>query len=144
MTGEIVSSNQLKSDRKIGLHVVRIINHLNSYCPPDMRMLSLITVRAETIPSVCYSTCNNAVVEAQRVGRVPSLCAADSDYTKYRDSCKTCIESNQGNWTEVLSGTPLLTYCDSEEPSTIPTPSSTPNSSPSTYTSYDVVTRTYP
>ncbi|OTB17804.1 hypothetical protein K445DRAFT_315551 [Daldinia sp. EC12] len=111
-----------------------------------MRILNRITARATTIPAACYSTCNNAVVEAQSVGKGPSLCAANSDFIKYRDSCKTCIESNRGNWSEISSGelSPWITYCDTQETITTATPSSKPNSSPSSSTSYDVVTRTYP
>ncbi|KAL2870123.1 uncharacterized protein BJX67DRAFT_378661 [Aspergillus lucknowensis] len=49
------------------------------------------------VPAVCFDDCNNAVLEAQNVGRVPELCAPDSTFTILREECASCITSQISN-----------------------------------------------
>ncbi|KAI0809434.1 hypothetical protein GGR55DRAFT_649934 [Xylaria sp. FL0064] len=47
-----------------------------------------------TVPEICYNTCNNAVLEAQAVGKVPELCSPDSVFMSYYTGCVACVEAN--------------------------------------------------
>jgi hypothetical protein len=49
-----------------------------------------------TIPTPCYTWCNNALIEAQSSGKSPKLCQPDSAYLITLDSCRTCINTH---WT---------------------------------------------
>lgn len=45
------------------------------------------------LPSVCYDTCNNGFLEAQMIGKLPSLCDAGSAFRGYYDGCRECINT---------------------------------------------------
>ncbi|KAK4194655.1 hypothetical protein QBC40DRAFT_29929 [Triangularia verruculosa] len=47
------------------------------------------------IPAVCFAACDNAYLEAQRVGRQPELCEAGSAFRATYEDCRLCIASNQ-------------------------------------------------
>ncbi|KAK0740490.1 hypothetical protein B0T18DRAFT_210161 [Schizothecium vesticola] len=46
------------------------------------------------VPAVCFSTCNNAYLEAQTVGKTPALCGPESTFIEYYKSCSDCISAN--------------------------------------------------
>lgn len=61
------------------------------------RELSHLSKRGgEPVPAVCYDTCNNCFLEAQMVGKVPTLCEEGSAFRGYYDACNECID----NWSE--------------------------------------------
>ncbi|KAG8162052.1 hypothetical protein KVR01_007817 [Diaporthe batatas] len=49
-----------------------------------------------TIPAVCFDACNNANLEAQARGKVPSLCDPGSAFLQYLEDCNKCIDQNGG------------------------------------------------
>ncbi|KAI1659493.1 hypothetical protein F4813DRAFT_353141 [Daldinia decipiens] len=110
-----------------------------------MRMLNRLIVREEPIPSQCYSTCNNALIEAQSAGKSPSLCSSNSVFMQCRTACEDCIEASGRNWTTAFSGEEgeWLYFCDTQTPSsTTPTEGSDWTSSRSI--PYEIVTTTLP
>ncbi|KZL67355.1 glycoprotein X [Colletotrichum tofieldiae] len=49
----------------------------------------------ETIlPAVCYDNCNNTYIEVSSVGKTPSICDAESDFSRGYRECIYCIEAN--------------------------------------------------
>ncbi|KAI0202633.1 hypothetical protein F4808DRAFT_68274 [Astrocystis sublimbata] len=44
--------------------------------------------------AVCYDVCNNANIEAQRVGKSPSLCATKSVFISFYSDCLACLQEN--------------------------------------------------
>jgi hypothetical protein len=59
------------------------------------------------VPAVCFAQCNNCYIEAQRVGKSPALCDAESAFQTSYESCRSCVEAN-GDTTKVS----LQTYVD--------------------------------
>lgn len=110
-----------------------------------MRMLKRLIAREEPLPSNCYSTCNNALIEAQSVGTRPSLCSSNSVFMQYRTACKDCIETSGGNWTAAFSGEQgeWLYYCDVQPPIPV-TPTEGSDSTSSKSIPYEIVTTTLP
>ncbi|KAK4190818.1 hypothetical protein QBC35DRAFT_55703 [Podospora australis] len=76
------------------------------------------------IPSACFSICNNAYLEAQRVGREPELCEAGSAFRDFYDNCNACIDNQVDSDTFLQIREAYLTprfaeyiaYCESSEP----------------------------
>lgn len=55
-----------------------------------------IVKRDETIvPAVCYASCNNCFIEAQKLGKSPALCVRDSAFNVQLDACRQCIDANE-------------------------------------------------
>jgi hypothetical protein len=61
------------------------------------------------VPAVCYATCNNCYIEAQRFGLSPALCQSDSAFESDYSSCQDCV-TNNGDSLKIS----LLTYVDPE------------------------------
>ncbi len=54
-----------------------------------------LSKRDDTItPPVCYAICNNAYLEAQRVGLTDALCDKSSPFSQMSSNCMTCIGEN--------------------------------------------------
>ncbi|KAL2255794.1 hypothetical protein VTK26DRAFT_2704 [Humicola hyalothermophila] len=49
---------------------------------------------AADIPAVCYSTCNNAYLEGQRVGWGDWLCEPGGSFMSFKLSCYGCCENH--------------------------------------------------
>ncbi|KAI0382405.1 hypothetical protein F5Y04DRAFT_252611 [Hypomontagnella monticulosa] len=86
--------------------------------------------QSPTIPTVCYDTCNNAFLEAQRVGKTPALCASNSAFTTYYESCESCCKENGVELSEILDFSVYLDYCSAV--SATPGSSTVPSSAGST------------
>ncbi|KAG8162630.1 hypothetical protein KVR01_007108 [Diaporthe batatas] len=87
-----------------------------------------------TIPAVCFDPCNNANLEAQTRGKVPSLCDRDSDFNKYLKQCNDCLDNYSDttkiNGQDYVNGSfqQYIDYCSAtqpEEPTIISRPSTT-------------------
>ncbi|KAL0779090.1 hypothetical protein CaCOL14_003574 [Colletotrichum acutatum] len=52
-----------------------------------------------SVPAVCFAECNNAYIEAQGVGKDPSLCNIASPFAKDLIDCQVCIGVNSKNST---------------------------------------------
>ncbi|KAK8008016.1 hypothetical protein PG991_010567 [Apiospora marii] len=66
-----------------------------------------------TIPAVCYENCNDAYLEAQKVGTSNSiLCQEGSKFLSLKNACKDCLRDHNTStvWIE-----PYLAFCDSTE-----------------------------
>ncbi|TGO92043.1 hypothetical protein BPOR_0012g00420 [Botrytis porri] len=48
------------------------------------------------IPAVCYSSCNNAYIDALRFGKTPALCS-DSSFNNEYSSCRECVAANSSD-----------------------------------------------
>ncbi|KAI0395503.1 hypothetical protein F5Y17DRAFT_192637 [Xylariaceae sp. FL0594] len=75
--------------------------------------------RVKVIPAACFDICNDALIEAQRVGKTPSLCERGSAFSNYLSACRDCLNTPSGNET----GSHLdqwLDYCDSINISELP------------------------
>ncbi|GAB1316688.1 Glycoprotein X [Madurella fahalii] len=58
----------------------------------------LLSKRDDTIvPAVCYSQCNTAYLECQRVGQSPALCREGAVFRVAYDRCNDCIELHTAN-----------------------------------------------
>ncbi|KAI0886740.1 uncharacterized protein GGS22DRAFT_158582 [Annulohypoxylon maeteangense] len=76
-----------------------------------------LILRTYPEPLTCYNICNNGYLEAQRVGKVPALCASGSNFLTYYDSCQQCINEVGISWTEYLPPlTEYVDYCNSTNP----------------------------
>ena len=53
--------------------------------------------------SANFSISDDVFIEAQRIGKTPALCAADSPFVISYDNCQNCIIANGGNTTSVMS-----------------------------------------
>jgi hypothetical protein len=49
------------------------------------------------VPAVCYATCNDCYIEAQRVGLSPNLCTPESPFQQDYDACQNCVAANENN-----------------------------------------------
>ncbi|TGO30827.1 hypothetical protein BPAE_0003g01120 [Botrytis paeoniae] len=49
-----------------------------------------------SIPAVCYGFCNNAYVEALKIGKKPALCS-NSSFNNVYSSCRECIAANSSD-----------------------------------------------
>ncbi|KAK1964194.1 hypothetical protein LY78DRAFT_748556 [Colletotrichum sublineola] len=73
-------------------------------------------------PVVCFDTCNNAYIEAGSVGKVPSMCDANSDFWRGYQECISCIraEANDAEMTIETYINPafkqFIDYCASQPP----------------------------
>lgn len=47
-----------------------------------------------TIPAVCYSECQNAFSEVQKIGKTTSLCSSTSVFSQEYQTCLECISKN--------------------------------------------------
>ncbi|KAF4624488.1 hypothetical protein G7Y89_g13681 [Cudoniella acicularis] len=57
--------------------------------------LALKSIRdSSVVPAVCYDMCNNAYIEAQKVGMTPAACNTSSTYQEFYAECTQCIEAN--------------------------------------------------
>ncbi|OTA66158.1 hypothetical protein K449DRAFT_463187 [Hypoxylon sp. EC38] len=96
----------------------------------------LLLSRSSTIPAVCYDVCNNAYIAAQQEGKTPALCAADSNFTIYYETCDNCTAETGGaeNITDLAQ---FVNYCEGISPSssTLTSSSSGSVAHPSTSTS---------
>ncbi|KAI1409276.1 hypothetical protein F5Y13DRAFT_170556 [Hypoxylon sp. FL1857] len=95
---------------------------------------SLLLSRSYTVPAACYDVCNNAYLEAQRVGQTAELCAQNSNFTIYYDNCNTCTDGGAGNITALE---PFIDYCSGLVPvtaSSTSAPASTSGANPSSST----------
>ncbi|KAH8591048.1 hypothetical protein B0O99DRAFT_598577 [Bisporella sp. PMI_857] len=62
------------------------------------RILSLLWRRDNTIvPAICFTPCNDAFIEAQKIGLNPSLCTLDSVFTLGIQECNQCVVANGGS-----------------------------------------------
>ncbi|KAF4780112.1 hypothetical protein HER10_EVM0009452 [Colletotrichum scovillei] len=52
-----------------------------------------------SVPAVCFAQCNDAYIEAQGVGKDPSLCNIVSPFAKDLIDCQVCIGVNSKNST---------------------------------------------
>lgn len=52
-------------------------------------------------PAICFSPCNDAALEAERVGLTPEICNPGSAFRQQYDACQLCIGGNIGNGTQV-------------------------------------------
>ncbi|KAF7883551.1 uncharacterized protein EAF02_005471 [Botrytis sinoallii] len=48
------------------------------------------------VPAACYSVCNNAYVDALKIGNEPSLCS-NSPFNKDYSSCQECVAANSSD-----------------------------------------------
>ncbi|THV54194.1 hypothetical protein BGAL_0032g00220 [Botrytis galanthina] len=48
------------------------------------------------VPAVCYSACNNAYVEALKIGKEPALCS-NSPFNNEYSSCQECVAANSSD-----------------------------------------------
>ncbi|CAG8955837.1 hypothetical protein HYFRA_00011706 [Hymenoscyphus fraxineus] len=46
------------------------------------------------VPAACYSQCNNAYIDAQKIGKTPALCAKNSTFQVEYLSCQDCVLIN--------------------------------------------------
>ncbi|OJI98002.1 hypothetical protein ASPVEDRAFT_440636 [Aspergillus versicolor CBS 583.65] len=72
-----------------------------------------------SVPSICYSTCNEAAVEAQQVGKEPALCDQDSTFSTLVDQCTECIKEGTKSGTASSDLVPpefnqFIDYCASQ------------------------------
>ena len=59
------------------------------------RALKMLNRRDDTIiPAVCYASCNNCYIEAQRVGKSPAICLGTSRFSVFRANCDDCVVAN--------------------------------------------------
>ncbi|KAB5549545.1 hypothetical protein GE09DRAFT_177077 [Coniochaeta sp. 2T2.1] len=67
------------------------------------------------VPAVCYDPCNNAYIEAQVVGKTPSLCAPNSTYLAYYNTCLNCLQENGSSNTSAIGPQfdEFIKYCAS-------------------------------
>nr|CDP24763.1 Putative protein of unknown function [Podospora anserina S mat+] len=87
---------------------------------------------SDTVPSECFSFCDSAYLEAQRVGRDPELCEPGSVFLDILDDCKVCIADNTDDtkYEEIErvylepNFRPWLDYCDALSPVPITTTTS--------------------
>ncbi|KAK9782947.1 putative Mid2 domain-containing protein [Seiridium cardinale] len=70
-------------------------------------------------PPACFTTCSNALQEAQSQGKVPALCASGSTFMADYDDCTSCIVKDCFNSTDTTAGQYLrpqfgeyLDYCN--------------------------------
>ncbi|KAI1207719.1 uncharacterized protein F4807DRAFT_434362 [Annulohypoxylon truncatum] len=80
------------------------------------QVLSLFSRASDDVPAACYNACNNAYLEAQRIGKQPALCAADSDFSTYLQSCYNCVEENGGSETSLSQLDQFVDYCNATTP----------------------------
>lgn len=93
---------------------------------PQIRAVPLqeraaIRKRDDTIvPAVCYATCNNCFIEAQKVGKSPALCASGSAFKIDLGACDDCVVAN-GDSTKVTLQTfvdpefePFISFCSAQ------------------------------
>ncbi|KAI1173514.1 hypothetical protein F4777DRAFT_557562 [Nemania sp. FL0916] len=79
-------------------------------------------VQAPTIPSICYSSCNNAAIEAQAVGESAGLCDSSSTFMQYYRACQGCVDTyTNNNYTTTHDYldpefAQWIAYCNSTEP----------------------------
>ncbi|XDG09107.1 hypothetical protein ABKA04_008722 [Annulohypoxylon sp. FPYF3050] len=80
-----------------------------------------ISKRSRTLPASCYDTCNNAYLEAQKVGKVPALCDTNSIFRSYTQSCHNCAQE-QVNWLDATEDywyptmSQFLDFCNATNP----------------------------
>ncbi|KAI2616764.1 hypothetical protein GGR54DRAFT_608827 [Hypoxylon sp. NC1633] len=68
-----------------------------------------LLLRATTLPASCYDTCNSAFIEAQKIGKQPSLCDPSGTYMVYLENCQTCVTLAGQNDTGIPSE--FIDYC---------------------------------
>ncbi|KAK8043287.1 hypothetical protein PG993_005717 [Apiospora rasikravindrae] len=66
-----------------------------------------------TIPDPCWSTCNDAYLEAQRLGKGPQLCLADSPFQQTLSACRDCLQAHGSNTTVLASEPNFQQFIDS-------------------------------
>jgi hypothetical protein len=64
---------------------------------------------SSVVPAVCYATCNDCYIEAQRVGLSPGLCTPSSPFESDYGACQACVAAN-GDSTKIS----LQTYVEPE------------------------------
>ncbi|KAK4655971.1 hypothetical protein QC762_307155 [Podospora pseudocomata] len=92
------------------------------------------------VPAPCFSVCDSAYLEAQRIGKDPELCEEDSVFYSSYNDCRMCIRdmSDYGMYgvaeREYLTPTfqPWLDYCESLPPVQYMTSTDMPISKPIT------------
>ncbi|KAI2462906.1 hypothetical protein F4781DRAFT_418407 [Annulohypoxylon bovei var. microspora] len=89
----------------------------------------------DTPDADCYTVCNNAYLEAEKIGKTAALCDIGSVFRLYVASCESC-EGNNGTYLAELE--PFTDYCDAADP--IPISNQTGASS----TSYSAVPTVLP
>ncbi|TRX92296.1 hypothetical protein FHL15_006911 [Xylaria flabelliformis] len=90
-----------------------------------VRGIQWLQPRGLTAPAACYDPCNNASLEAQSIGKIPELCAPDSAFFRYYDSCASCIDasdSGQETTKDYLDSTfgEWIDYCNGSAPAVSP------------------------
>ncbi|KAF9890736.1 hypothetical protein FE257_005602 [Aspergillus nanangensis] len=72
----------------------------------------------ESIPAVCFSSCNDAALEVQSAGKTPAICASNSAFQKLLKTCETCIAQNGNSTSSDNALSPsfaqYLNYCADE------------------------------
>ncbi|KAK8091143.1 hypothetical protein PG994_000648 [Apiospora phragmitis] len=62
---------------------------------PVLRLRQSGDVSQDAIPALCYVNCNNAYLEAQKIGKGPQLCKPDSDFNQLKETCDACSEAHR-------------------------------------------------
>ncbi|KAI1086732.1 hypothetical protein F5B19DRAFT_478159 [Rostrohypoxylon terebratum] len=75
-----------------------------------------LLTRDPTIPAVCYDPCNNAYLSAQKIGKTPALCAANSTFRSYAVTCENCVGESIKSDTSLSTLEQFVEYCDSIDP----------------------------
>ncbi|KAK0674454.1 hypothetical protein QBC41DRAFT_308720 [Cercophora samala] len=52
---------------------------------------------SDTVPAVCFSYCDSAYLEAQRLGESPELCQKDAVFLSVFADCTACLKGNTDN-----------------------------------------------
>ncbi|KAK6225017.1 glycoprotein X [Colletotrichum tabaci] len=69
------------------------------------------------VPAACFDVCNNAYIEVQHVGKTPSICNRDSDFSRGYRECVSCFEANSDRTNDATNVylepkfRPFLDYC---------------------------------
>ncbi|KAJ1327421.1 cell wall integrity and stress response component [Microdochium nivale] len=82
-----------------------------------------------TIPAVCYAICNASLLEFQKTGLVPSVCADDGSFQQNAADCYACAsQGNGGNgFSSAFANEPhgaafiaVFRYCAGIKPTVLP------------------------
>ncbi|KAK8852300.1 glycoprotein X [Apiospora arundinis] len=69
----------------------------------------------DKVPPICFASCNDAILEAQRVGKNPALCQPNSAKENL-ESCEECRQKHSGEptskWKDLPGLAQYLDYCN--------------------------------
>ncbi|KAK8079589.1 hypothetical protein PG997_007407 [Apiospora hydei] len=81
---------------------------------PVLRLRQNQDLGQGVVPSMCYAACNNAFLEAQKIGKGPQLCKQDSEFNQYKDTCDACSEEHGSSLktNNAIAFSPFAQYLD--------------------------------